>query len=252
MRSPPLRVAEVVLCVICISLLWNMLEPFLTINQAAVEIAKGMTNTHRSESVFLASQSAKLSSVESAEQIALARLMALHLLYKDQHSEGISLLEKASPQDPVSLFRLGEAYSRLGLHDKAISAWRQARAELYFLERGHQSYETLDYELACTNYLLAVEIAPDMALAHMYAGHCFLRRDQLDRAEQEYRRAIVLDPAYGYPYIHLAHILNTSLQRSEEAMNVLDACLEHASAHWQGECSEAKQIEFEQVPLLTH
>lgn len=248
MRSSLFLVTTLVLCTSCILLLCGTLESLLMINQVAVRIAKEATSTSRSESASLSGQWLNLISIETAEHSGLVRLIAIHLLNQGLDAEAARLLEKADLQDPISLLRQGDAYSRLGLHDRAISTWRQAKAEFYFLEQGHQSYETLDYESACTNYLRAVEIAPDMALAHMYVGHCFLRRSELDRAEQEYRQAMLLDPAYGYPYIHLAQLLNTSLQRSREAQDVLDSCLQHASRDWQAECLKVKQVGFNQAP----
>lgn len=248
MRTSLFLIAMLVMCAFCVLLLRGEIETSSVINQVAIGIAKETTATHRGEPVSLAGQWAKLTSIEPAEHSGLARLLALHLLNQGQEVEVIRLLEKAKLQDPIALLRQGEAYLRLGLHDRAISSWRQAMAESYFLEQGHQSYETGDYESACTNYLRAVEIAPDEALAHMYAGHCFLRRGQLDRAEQEYRRAVSLDPTYGYSYLHLAQLLSTSFLRTQEARDVLDSCLQHASRYWQAECLKVKRSKFDQTP----
>jgi tetratricopeptide (TPR) repeat protein len=140
-------------------------------------------------------------------------------------------------RDSLAAFWLGATYDSEGRHDEAISAYRQAGAATYFLEQGHDPYAAGDYESACSSYSRASEIAPDMALAQMYMGHCHMRRGDFSQAEAYYRRAIQLDPQYGYPYIHLANLLREQLQRPDLAREVLMDCVSRVeSAHWRQEC----------------
>lgn len=174
--------------------------------------------------------------------IGMTRLVGYSALQRGQSVEAVSILERVAQNDRIAAFWLGEAYERLGRHDEAIAAWRQAGAASYFLGLGHKPYESMDYDTACLNYLRAVEIAPDMALTHMYAGHCYVRRGEFTLAEQEYRRAIQLDPQYGYPYIHLATLLTDHLKRPDEAADALRRCLAATQAgEWYRMCQRASQ-----------
>ncbi len=172
--------------------------------------------------------------------IGAIRLVGFDLLEEGQASEAASLLEGAAPLDPLAAFWLGEAYRRLGWHDKATNAWRHAGAASYFLALGHRHYAAMNYSAACRDYLLAVEIAPESAWAHMYAGHCYMRRGRFDLAERAYRIAIQLNPQYGYPYIHLATLLRTQLERPREAEEVLKRCMNATrTGEWYLECRQA-------------
>ncbi len=156
-------------------------------------------------------------------------------------SDAVDLLERVAPRDQMASFWLGEAYSRQGRHSDAVVAWRRAGAAPYFLALGHGPYGALDYETACLYYLRAVEIAPDMARAHMYAGHCYSRRGDLVLAEQAYRQAIQLDPKDGWSYLHLAGLLRR-MGEPDKARGVLGSCIEQAqSGSWYALCQEANE-----------
>jgi tetratricopeptide (TPR) repeat protein len=167
----------------------------------------------------------------------MARLGGYHYLHQGQVADAVGALENARTSDRVAAFWLGKAYDLQGRHNDATAAYQRAGAAMYFLERGHPPYEMGDYETACRNYLRAVEIAPQMAIAHMYMGHCLVRRGEYLPAETSYRRAIELDPQFGYPYLHLASLLREHLQLPNAARDVLLDCIARVeSAYWRREC----------------
>ncbi len=168
------------------------------------------------------------------------RLGGYYYLTQGRLAEAVELLKPAASTDRIAAFWLGEAYYRQGLNDEAIAAWRMADASAYFLNRGHQPYAEGDFLTACKYYLLAVAIGPEVALNHMYAGHCYWRLRDYVHAEQEYNRAIELDPAYGYPYLHWALMLSGDLKQPEQARRILQRCVnEVQSDYWRAECATA-------------
>lgn len=180
---------------------------------------------------------------------SLARWKAFVYSHRGQTVDAAQLIERAGPQDEVSFFWLGEAYSRQGRQDEAIAAWRKAKAAPYFIVRGQKAYEEHDLEAICRNYLLGVAIAPDMALAQMYAGHCYNLRGEYVLAEQAYRRAIELAPTYGYPYIHIANMFFFNMKLPEPARSVLEDCMAHMSpGYWRQACQEAATSFFGSAP----
>lgn len=173
----------------------------------------------------------------SASSPNLVRLCGYSLLSQGKLSDAATLLEHAVPKDIFASFWLGRVYSDLSRHDEAISAWRKAGAAPYFLSLGHMSYAMLDNVTACIYYLRAVEIAPDMAIAHMYAGHCYWRIGNLVLAEREYLRALQLDPEYGYPYLHLAGLYVEGFSQPDRARTLLENCIKQMQIpYWINEC----------------
>lgn len=167
------------------------------------------------------------------------RLGGYLFLEQGRLADSVNLLERVAAKDRIASFWLGEAYVRLGRYDEAIVAWRGADSASYFLNLGHLSYAALDYYTACLYYLRAVEIAPDMAIAHMYSGHCYWRTGNVVLAEREYLRALQLDPEYGYPYLHLASLYVDGFRQPERARIVLEKCIEQVqSAYWVMECQK--------------
>jgi tetratricopeptide (TPR) repeat protein len=166
-----------------------------------------------------------------------ARLRGYHYLYQGQAADAVESFENAGVSDRMAALWLGKAYDLQGRHSEATAAYRHAGAAVYFLKQGHPPYEMGDYETACRNYSRAVEIAPQIAVAHMYMGHCYLRRGEFLLAEASYRRAVALDSQYGYPYLHLANLLKDHLQQPDAAKDVLTDCIEQVeSAYWRQEC----------------
>ena len=167
------------------------------------------------------------------------------LLEQGRLADSANLLESIASKDRMASFWLGEVYSGLGRHDEAIGAWRNAGAAPFFLELGHISYAAIDIDTSCFYYLRALEIAPEMALAHMYAGNCYRRTNNLILAEREYLSAIKLNPNFGYPYIHLANLYVEGSNQSDQARYILDACIKQCeSPRWVTECQRQLEILF--------
>lgn len=71
----------------------------------------------------------------------------------------------------------------------------------------------------------AVEQQPLNARAHAYVGLCHFRMGHFDQAVTPFRRAFTLDDNYWEAGTKLAQALDR-LQRYEEALEVVDRCLE--------------------------
>jgi len=54
----------------------------------------------------------------------------------------------------------------------------------------------------------AVDLDPKDAIARFTYGKALEQKDDNDRAEECYRRAIELDPSYPFPYLYLAEMLD--------------------------------------------
>jgi len=168
------------------------------------------------------------------------RAGALAALVAGQAERAVELLESCllrQPGDRLALFQLGEALMRSGQRSAALIVWRQVGAEDAFLFRAeHSPPDRLD--LRDHYYALAAEIAPaeaDIYLQWMgmyadeqlweevlrvfnvaasrgghsaevsyQAGRAYLNTGQVALAEQQFERAISLDPLYSLPYAQLA------------------------------------------------
>ena len=100
-----------------------------------------------------------------------ARLGGYYYLRRGRTVDAARLLERVASRDSLAAFWSGATYDSEGRHDEAISAYRQAGAATYFLERGHDPYAAGDYESACSSYLRGIrDLRRDGAGPNVYGA----------------------------------------------------------------------------------
>lgn len=131
-----------------------------------------------------------------------------------------------SPDQAVrSTFGDGLAYARAGksaqdrgnhgeaiaLYTKAIEAGdlpQQARASVRNNRCWAYNEMRVQPQLAIDDCSAAIELKPDMAIAHLNLGHAFLRSGDRSRALSEYDETLRLDPNYAEAYSNRGAIYN--------------------------------------------
>jgi tetratricopeptide (TPR) repeat protein len=92
-----------------------------------------------------------------------------------------------------------------------------------YLERAYKLQMDGRYEEAISNYKMSIEYFPT-AEAHTFLGWAYSFLDDLDRAIEECKKAVDIDPEYGNPYNDIGSYL---IQQSnyDEAITWLELAL---------------------------
>ncbi len=148
---------------------------------------------------------------QSPEPAGVERLRGIILYQKDQLPEAILAFTKAVAQDPsdresielhgVSLFRLGRSQEALPFLEKAHAAVEQANIDPQYV-LGLCYADVQRYDDARHAFAAQYGFAPDSAEAYLLAGRLFLRREFVDEAGSEARKALSINPS-----LPLAHQL---------------------------------------------
>src|ERR1035437_1658464 len=165
--------------------------------------ARGRLDKAMAQLDQLAAQTPELAGVE--------RLRGIIFYQREQFPDAIAAFSKAEAQDPndresaemqgVSLFRLGRAREALPLLEKAHTAVERANIDPeYVLGLCYADVER--YDEARHAFATQYGFAPDSAEAYLLAGRLFLRREFVNEAGVEARKALQLNPA-----LPLAHQL---------------------------------------------
>lgn len=84
-------------------------------------------------------------------------------------------------------------------------------------------------------YLLAIEMEPEHAAAHINLGTLYYHRQDFDSAEKHYRLAIEADPRYALAYFDLGNVLDET-GRIQEAISAYRTAIQlaptYADAHY--------------------
>lgn len=163
-------------------------------------------------------------------------------LMEHNPAAAIPLLEGATGRPDLANWYHGLALRQMGREAESLALLAKSGASDYYLTMGHMDFRIRDIPAACSDYLFALEIAPDDAEVNMYAGHCHIQSGRNELAEQAYMKAIRLDPNFGYPYIHLANLYRSRYKDDARSRQALLACIQTVQdAHWKNEC----QVELE-------
>jgi predicted Zn-dependent protease len=160
---------------------------------------------------------------QSPEPAGVERLRGIILYQRERLPEAIEAFTKAEAQDPgdhestemhgVSLFRTGHVQEAIPYLEKARAAVVSANIDPdYVLALCYADVER--YDDSRRAFARQFGFDPDSAQAHLLAGRMFLRREVLDQAGVEARKALALDPA-----LPLAHELlgEVALARGDAA-----------------------------------
>lgn len=137
----------------------------------------------------------------------------------------ISLL----PEQVEAQYLLGNAYSALSQHDKAIDCYAQAIAlepnhADAIVNQGFCHAHSGQSGKAERSFVSALRIEPGHAIANNALADIAFRKSQYDKAEQCARRAIETDPDGIEYYLTLARILR-QLNRNSEAEDIYRSAL---------------------------
>lgn len=198
---------------------------------------------------------------------------ALHGLYTyaaQDAAQAQIALEGVTAPTAVDLFWLGCAAWRAGDKARALDAWRDARAEMYFLNRAEYAYQNQDVTLALALYEIDLQLAPDStegwnnlaemqfdraaggrlqwstalitferelrldpnnAMAHYRVGYgLWMSREDWDRAESELRFAWTLERNWLIAYALGSLLVDRG--KSEAAVELLEYALSKSDNAW--------------------
>ena len=149
--------------------------------------------------------------------------LGIILLSEKAYGKALKHLAQAatlSPADPQTARVLGSAYLRMGLADKAVDAF------MCYRELAPEDIKA--GSLLAEAYRLKGRREPayirKSAYQHNEVGATLLRRRDYQAAEQEFLRAIEVDPDFAPPYNNLAWLYATAaderFQRSDKAVQL--------------------------------
>lgn len=170
---------------------------------------------------------ALLSKAQELDPTSDKALYFLGSLYQ-RWGEGraLSFLQRAVDMDPlnrVAWYMLGNAYYDLGERGAAVAAWRHVPyLELRHVLLGNNQVKAQKWDLALTEYQLAVEIAPNSPEAKQGLGHALVYGfGKYDEGIAAYYQSITLGNPDGYVWMKIAHAMDMS-GRLEDAVRLLD------------------------------
>lgn len=128
-------------------------------------------------------------------------------------------------RNPIVHYRLGETYSRMGLHREALGAFRDAvKFKPDYADAYYQlglTYERIgNHDQAVEVLKQAVRFEPDNALAHAKLGRAYLNLGDYREAKEAYKRAIQGMPEYAVAY----NGLGEALLLSGDTRSALEVC----------------------------
>jgi tetratricopeptide (TPR) repeat protein len=152
---------------------------------------------------------------QSPEPAGVERLRGIIFYQREDFARAIDAFAKASQQDSadresvemhgVSLFRLGRSAEALPLLEQAHATVVRANIDPEYV-LGLCYADVQRYDDARHAFAIQYGFAPDSAEAHLLAARLFLRRELADRAAQEARKALEINPALPLAHQLLAEV----------------------------------------------
>ncbi|HEX3577525.1 MAG TPA: tetratricopeptide repeat protein [Thermoanaerobaculia bacterium] len=162
-------------------------------------------------------------------------------------SDAIAAYRKATDVDHTFLrayFNLGAVLFDAGRYDEALDAYRMALAPIDQAFANHQPVEAINARAyanlgaiylkqqkwpdAIDAYQKAAAL-DDSVVAHYNLGFLFFTTGKMDRAQQEYRKALAGDPSLPLAYLHLGTIAFKAA-KYEDAIRLLRDGMPHFDA----------------------
>jgi tetratricopeptide (TPR) repeat protein len=164
-------------------------------------------------------------------------LLGLCLLRQDKLEEGSRTLEqllKAQPANVDAAATLATVYAGLGEAQKAEALLegplgKTERSET-FLVRGVVQKSRSNWLEAAKALEQAIRLNPKLPTAHSELGHAYLLMGESDKAEEQFRKELELQPGDFHASVYLAwHYLNN--RRYADALPLLDTAHRRKPAH---------------------
>jgi tetratricopeptide (TPR) repeat protein len=154
------------------------------------------------------------------------------LIHQEKYSEAINKLKELITEDPSNPryhSKLGEAYLRLGILEKACE---EELIAINLDPNTVSAYSTLgkiyqqqgDLESALSNYLIAAALDPENELAHYNVGEIYESLEQYNSALAAYNEAANANPEWALPHLAIGDIL-AKIGRSNEALVEYEAAI---------------------------
>ena len=159
---------------------------------------------------------------------------------KKEYSKAIGYIEKALRQIPKSKplhllgkyapaqYNLAKALHMLGQPEKAADSYRLAIKYKYYFEEaifnlGFLALELKNFIEAVENFKKFLEMQPKNPKAHFGLGISHAMIGKQEEAKQNYENAIVYDPEFLSPYIHLAnlHMANGETVEAKKLLKIV-------------------------------
>lgn len=110
-----------------------------------------------------------------------------------------------------------------------------------YLDEGDQLLESGNLEGAIAAYRRAIELDPNLYVAHQKLGEALVRLGKLDQAIAAYRRAIELNPEFSWSYHHLGDALDRQ-EKWEEAVAAFCKATELNADHFGSYCGLGQSL----------
>jgi tetratricopeptide (TPR) repeat protein len=154
--------------------------------------------------------------------------------YQESHDRWQIVLPRLS-KDQVAEFRMGVTLYQLGRTDEAIEKWRQLKAAQLFAGTAVIVTRQKQFAAAEQYYRLALQIAPDLAIAHAGLGELLFSQNRFAEAREHDQRALELGLKTAMENSIVANRLGRSLlalNRSQEALPYLEQANELQPYAW--------------------
>jgi tetratricopeptide (TPR) repeat protein len=162
---------------------------------------------------FLDSAAVRLSKARGSESDLRLAKPLVRLWYLQEDYEAIATFVRENPMesygDAWTLYRIGEAFSNLGLHDRALGYYRKAVDQgpfhLWFRTKLASTHVALgEPEEAIAILDVVLEDNPVFHHAYNNRGYAYLLSGDYDRAESDFLTTLDLDPDYTLALANLA------------------------------------------------
>ena len=150
---------------------------------------------------------------------ALSRMWYVVDLAGKQH-ESVALHKKIIDESPYSYLawhNLGNAYSDLGLYEKAVEAYEFVSAineqwDLAYRDCGDAYFRLKQYHKAIGQFLKAIEFSKPYEELLFSIGVCYEKLKDLQQARTYFRKATASDPKYSIAFFRIAETFRREKQ----------------------------------------
>ena len=151
-------------------------------------------------------------------------ILGIIYIKKKDVEKAIEAFKKAleiDPQYESAIFSLAQAYKEAKKWEEAIAGFNRLaeldpRHPMPFLHLGdiYIKQENFDQAITCMRKAIQVQPEPN-AIAHSQLGFCYLKKNMLQQAEQELRRALELNPKIYQAHFNLGLVYGRSGRYTE-------------------------------------
>ena len=131
----------------------------------------------------------------------------------------------------------------------------------YYMDKGIEATEKKDYDLAISNYTLAISLDVGLAEAYNKRGLAYRYKEEYVKAVMDYNKAIELDPAYAEAYINRGNVYYKkssyalAIKDFSEAISLSPASISpyfnRASIYWNLQRYDSAIVDFSSVIALS-